>query len=40
MSEAGRDAAIHYVTVGDVSVAYQVIGEGPLDIVYVPGCST
>ena len=27
----------HYADAGDVSIAYQVIGEGPVDIVYVPG---
>ena len=26
-----------YARSGDVSVAYQVVGEGPLDLVYVPG---
>lgn len=26
-----------YVRSGDVHVAYQVVGQGPLDIVYVPG---
>jgi class 3 adenylate cyclase len=26
-----------YVRSGDVHIAYQVVGEGPLDIVYVPG---
>jgi class 3 adenylate cyclase len=26
-----------YARSGDVSIAYQVIGEGPLDLVYVPG---
>jgi pimeloyl-ACP methyl ester carboxylesterase len=27
----------HYATSGGVSIAYQVLGEGPFDIVYVPG---
>jgi pimeloyl-ACP methyl ester carboxylesterase len=27
----------HYAQSGDVSIAYQVYGEGPRDIVYVPG---
>jgi hypothetical protein len=22
---------------GDVHIAYQVVGEGPIDLVYVPG---
>src|SRR3954447_16270692 len=26
-----------YTKSGDVNIAYQVIGEGPLDLVYVPG---
>lgn len=25
-----------YVRVGDVSIAYQVIGDGPLDLVHIP----
>ena len=27
----------HYARSGDVSVAYQVIGDGPFDLVFVPG---
>lgn len=27
----------HYVKVGDVHIAYQTVGEGPIDMVYVPG---
>jgi DNA-binding SARP family transcriptional activator/pimeloyl-ACP methyl ester carboxylesterase len=27
----------HYARSGDVSIAYQVVGEGPIDIVLVPG---
>jgi len=27
----------HYAKNGSVSVAYQVLGEGPLDLVYIPG---
>ena len=27
----------HYARSGDVSIAYQVVGEGPLDLVVVPG---
>ena len=26
-----------YVKSGDVHIAYQVFGEGPIDIVFVPG---
>jgi hypothetical protein len=27
----------HYAESGDVSIAYQVVGDGPFDIVVVPG---
>jgi pimeloyl-ACP methyl ester carboxylesterase len=27
----------HYAKSGDVNIAYQVLGEGPIDLVYVPG---
>lgn len=27
----------HYAKSGDVNIAYQVVGDGPLDLVYVPG---
>ena len=27
----------HYARSGDVNIAYQVLGEGPIDLVYVPG---
>ena len=26
-----------YAKSGDVNIAYQVLGDGPLDLVYVPG---
>ena len=26
-----------YAKSGDVNIAYQVVGEGPVDLVYVPG---
>ena len=26
-----------YVRSGDVSIAYQIVGDGPVDLVYVPG---
>lgn len=29
-----------YARSGDVNIAYQVVGEGPLDLVYVPGWVT
>jgi DNA-binding SARP family transcriptional activator len=39
-TEAGEDE-VRYVRSGDVSIAYQVVGEGPLDLVLVHGwvCS-
>src|ERR1700685_2147243 len=30
----------HYALGGDVHIAYQVIGEGPFDLVFVPGFVT
>lgn len=33
----GNSAPIRYARSGDVSIAYQVSGEGPLDVVLVPG---
>lgn len=27
----------HYAKSGEIRIAYQVIGDGPLDIVWVPG---
>jgi hypothetical protein len=26
-----------YAKSGDINIAYQVVGEGPFDLVYVPG---
>ena len=26
----------HYARSGDVSIAYQVLGDGPFDVVFVP----
>ena len=31
------EAETHYARSGDVSIAYQVTGEGPFDVVHVPG---
>lgn len=31
------DEPIHYARSGDVNIAYQVVGEGPVDIVFVMG---
>ncbi len=30
-------ASIQYAVNGDVHIAYQVVGDGPLDLVYTPG---
>jgi pimeloyl-ACP methyl ester carboxylesterase len=30
----------HYALSGDVHIAYQVLGEGPFDLVFVPGFVT
>ena len=32
--------ATRYAKAGDVTVAYQVLGDGPIDLVYVPGWIT
>ena len=31
---------IQYAKSGDVNIAYQVTGEGPFDLVFVPGYVT
>ena len=36
-AEDGRTAPIRYARSGDVSIAYQVTGDGPTDLVLVPG---
>src|SRR3954453_12086111 len=30
----------HYARSGEVSIAYQVLGDGPFDLVWVPGASS
>ena len=32
-----RQPETYYARSGDVSIAYQVVGDGPFDLVYVPG---
>lgn len=27
----------HYAKSGEINIAYQVVGDGPLDLVFVPG---
>src|SRR5438105_6359507 len=33
----GEAPPIRYTKAGDVSIAYRVMGEGPLDLIWVPG---
>ena len=37
---ADTEPAIRYARSGDVHVAYQVVGDGPVDIVFVEGSIT
>src|SRR5438874_185038 len=30
----------HYAKSGDINIAYQVLGDGPIDLIYVPGWVT
>ena len=43
-ARVGENASVgpdtHYALSGDVHIAYQVIGEGPFDLVFVPGFVT
>src|SRR5215831_9752668 len=39
MTEEGRPKT-QYVNSGGVHIAYQVVGDGPIDIVYVPGYAS
>ena len=36
-SDSGDRPETHYAKSGDVNIAYQVLGDGPIDLVYVPG---
>jgi pimeloyl-ACP methyl ester carboxylesterase len=40
MSDADVAAETHYALSGDVHIAYQVTGDGPFDLVFVPGFVT
>ena len=35
---AVEEPVTRYARSGDVNIAYQVLGEGPFDVVWVPGC--
>ena len=35
-----RQAPIRYADAGGVSIAYRVMGDGPLDVVWVPGMAS
>ena len=35
--EFKKEYDVHYATSRDISIAYQVIGDGPVDLVYIPG---
>ena len=37
---AGLRPVTRYVTVGDVDVAYQVVGSGPVDLLYCHGLGS
>jgi hypothetical protein len=37
VDHSGVQPEIRYARSGDVSIAYQIVGEGPFDLVYVPG---
>jgi hypothetical protein len=40
VSDTPRGAETRYALSGDVHIAYQVTGEGPFDLVFVPGFVT
>jgi len=31
---------VRYARNGDVSLAYQIVGDGPVDLVFVPGFAS
>ncbi|HEU4538404.1 MAG TPA: alpha/beta fold hydrolase, partial [Polyangiaceae bacterium] len=39
-SGAAPGGETHYASSGDVSIAYQVTGEGPVDLLFVPGIAS
>src|SRR5262249_33528993 len=40
LQSASVQAETRYTRSGDVNIAYQVVGEGPYDVVFVPGYAT
>ncbi len=40
MPAAPADPVTRYVKTGDVHIAYQVVGDGPIDVVLVPGFTS
>ena len=38
-TSAGQIPETRYARSGDVSIAYQVVGDGPFDVVFVPSLS-
>lgn len=35
-----RPPIAHYARNGDLSLAYQTLGDGPIDLIFVPGMIT
>jgi pimeloyl-ACP methyl ester carboxylesterase len=35
-----RPSTTRYAMVGELSIAYQTVGEGPIDLIFVPGLVT
>ena len=40
MSDVDAAPETRYARSGDVNIAYQVVGDGPFDLVFVPGYVT
>ena len=38
--DSGVEPETHYALSGDVHIAYQVVGDGPFDLIFVPGFVT
>jgi hypothetical protein len=35
-----RPSTTRYAMAGELSIAYQTVGEGPIDLIFVPGLVT